>query len=120
MRNYSNMPRGQNLYFRIYTVVRQIPKGSVATYGQVAALIGSPRSARIVGWALRTLKPGTNVPWQRVINKSGMISIENMSTPKEEQVRKLRDEGITVELREGNYFVDLEKFGWRTTVPTRP
>lgn len=100
------------MYFRIYIAVRRIPKGKVASYGQIAALIGSPRSARIVGWALRTLKPTTTVPWHRVINKVGMISIENMTTPKETQVAILREEGVEVINREENLFVDLKKFGW--------
>ncbi len=93
------MPRGQNLYFRIYTQVRRIPKGKVATYGQIAALCGSPRSARIVGWALRTLKPNSKIPWQRVINQAGMISIESMSVPKSLQADVLRSEGVEVRLR---------------------
>ncbi len=106
------MAPGQNLYFRIYNAVRRIPKGKVATYGQIARLLGAPRSARIVGWALRTLEPGTKVPWQRVINKDGMISIENMHTPKSLQAELLRREGVTVEERNGNYFVDLNAYGW--------
>ncbi len=110
------MPRGQNVYFRIYGAVRRIPKGKVASYGQIATIIGSPRSARIVGWAMRTLKPSTNVPWQRVVNKAGMISIENMTIPKEAQAAKLREEGVEIEEREGNLFVDLKKFGWDATL----
>ena len=110
------MPRGQNLYFRIYNMVRRIPRGKVATYGQVAALAGSPRASQVVGWALRALKPDTKLPWQRVINKAGMISIENMHTPKELQVQLLQREGVVVEQREGNFFVDLKKFGWEATL----
>jgi methylated-DNA-protein-cysteine methyltransferase-like protein len=106
------MPRGQNLYFKIYNVVRRIPKGRVATYGQVAALAGAPRASQVVGWALRRHVTGTKLPWQRVINKSGMISIENMDAPKEMQVALLRAEGVEVVQREGNFWVDLKKFGW--------
>ncbi len=109
------MPRGQNLYFRIYTAVRRIPRGRVATYGQIAALVGSPRGAQVVGWALRVLKPTTNVPWHRVINAAGMISIENMSTPKQEQARKLLAEGIDVRERDGNLWVDMAVYGWKPT-----
>lgn len=110
------MPRGQNLYFRIYSVVRRIPKGKVATYGQVAALAGAPRAAQVVGWALRVLKPSTKLPWQRVINKAGMISIENMGAPKELQASLLTAEGVVIEQRDGNLFVDLKKFGWQPTL----
>lgn len=110
------MPRGQNLYFRIYSLVRKIPKGKVATYGQIAELLHAPRSARIVGWALRSLKPGSPVPWQRVINKAGMISIENMSTPKEQQAILLQQEGVEVTEADGNFWVDLKKYGWNGKV----
>ncbi len=110
------MPRGQNLYFKIYTQVRRIPKGKVATYGQIAALCGSPRAAQVVGWALRALKPNSKIPWQRVINQAGMISIENMDAPKELQVKLLQQEGVDVTRREGNFWVDLKKFGWQPTV----
>lgn len=107
------MPRGQNIYFRIYNVVRRIPRGRVATYGQVAALCGSPRGAQVVGWALRALKPGTKLPWQRVVNKDGMISIENMQAPKEQQAALLRSEGVEVVLRDGNFWIDLGTYGWK-------
>jgi methylated-DNA-protein-cysteine methyltransferase-like protein len=110
------MPRGQNLYFKIYNTVRRIPKGRVATYGQIAALIGSPQSARIVGWALRSLPAKSKVPWHRVINKAGMISIENLDVPKNEQVQQLQDEDVDVTQHDGNFFVDLKKFGWQSTL----
>jgi methylated-DNA-protein-cysteine methyltransferase-like protein len=106
------MPRGQNLYFRIYNTVRKIPPGKVATYGQIAQLLNAPRSARIVGWALRSIKPGSKVPWQRVINKAGMISIENMRAPKEQQAYLLKQEGVEVTQDGGNYWVDLKKYLW--------
>lgn len=106
------MPRGQNFYFRVYQAVRQIPKGKVATYGQIAALCGSPRASRQVGWALNVLKPGTNVPWQRVINREGWITIENMRATKDMQAELLRSEGVNVQLRDGNYWVDLKRFLW--------
>ncbi len=61
-------------YARIYAVVRRIPEGRVASYGQVAELAGLPRQARQVGYALAALRPGDRVPWQRVINARGEIS----------------------------------------------
>lgn len=107
------MPQGQNLYFRIYNAIRKVPAGQVATYGQIAAVIGAPQSARIVGWALRSLPDNTQVPWQRVINKEGMISIENMHTPKSLQAELLKREGVEVVLKDGNFWVDLEKYLWK-------
>lgn len=107
------MSRGRNFYFLVYNRVRQIPKGRVATYGQIAALCGSPRGARMVGWALNCLKPNSPIPWQRVVNREGMISIENMRATKDEQAWLLRREGVEVVAREGNLWVDLEQYQWR-------
>ena len=59
---------------RIYAVVRAIPRGTVATYGQVAERAGYPGHARQVGYALHALPPGTTVPWHRVINARGEVS----------------------------------------------
>ena len=59
---------------RVYAVVRRIPSGRVATYGQVAALAGLGRHARQVGYALSALEPGSRVPWHRVINARGEVS----------------------------------------------
>jgi methylated-DNA-protein-cysteine methyltransferase-like protein len=64
-----------NFYEQVYHVVRQVPAGKVVTYGQVAALLGQPRAARAVGYALRSLPPSADVPWHRVINQQGQISL---------------------------------------------
>lgn len=61
-------------YDRIYSVVRRIPRGRVATYGQVAVLAGLPRQPRLVGYAMHALPNGTSVPWHRVINARGCVS----------------------------------------------
>ena len=63
------------LYPTIFDAVRAIPRGRVATYGQVAAMAGIPGHARLVGYALHTLEEGTDVPWHRVINARGRISL---------------------------------------------
>src|SRR5438876_3739234 len=65
-------------YQRIYAVVRRIPRGRVATYGQIAKLAGLPGAARQVGYALHALRPGSRVPWQRVVNARGSISLAPM------------------------------------------
>src|SRR3954468_23888206 len=59
------------LYQAIYAVVRRIPTGHLATYGQVAELAGLPGGARVAGAALKTCKPGDKLPWQRVVGKAG-------------------------------------------------
>jgi len=64
-------------YHRIYRVVRHIPKGRVATYGIIARLAGRPGAARTVGWALSALPEDNDVPWWRVINAAGRISLSS-------------------------------------------
>ncbi len=96
-------------YSRIYEVVRRIPVGWVATYGQVAAVAGLPGHARQVGYALHALPDGSDVPWQRVINARGEISPR--ATPGWEGVQRqvLEGEGVTFDAR-GR--VDLVRCLW--------
>ena len=82
-------------YARIWQAVRQIPRGRVATYGQVAAILGVPRGARAVGWALRALDPvrARDVPWHRVVGAGGRISLRAGAGPILQR-RKLKAEGV--------------------------
>src|SRR5205823_9073725 len=64
-------------YHSIYKVVRHIPKGRIATYGLVARLAGRPGAARTVGWALSALPDDSDVPWWRVLNAAGRISLSS-------------------------------------------
>jgi methylated-DNA-protein-cysteine methyltransferase-like protein len=97
-----------NFSEKVFQITRNIPRGHVATYGQIAAVMGQPRAARTVGWALARSEP--DVPWHRVVNRHGMISIENIHVTKDTQARNLREEGIQVFEREGNYWVDLNVY----------
>jgi methylated-DNA-protein-cysteine methyltransferase related protein len=93
-------------YARIWYVVERIPAGSVATYGDVARAAGLPGRARAVGYALHALPPGMDVPWHRVINSRGEISLSGDAA--QEQRRRLRTEGVVVHgLR-----LNLEAFRW--------
>lgn len=100
-----------DFYKEVYKLVKRIPCGKVASYGQVAAILGKPKAARLVGWALA--KCPEDVPWQRVINREGMISIENMNAPKELQTKLLQKDGVKVVRRENNWWVDLNIYGWK-------
>jgi len=86
-------------YQRIYRVVRRIPRGRVATYGQVASLAGLAGYARQVGYALHALPERTVVPWHRVVNAAGRISTR--ATPGGELVQRLllEREGIRLDAR---------------------
>lgn len=79
---------------KVYIVVRMIPKGKVASYGQIAAYLGHPRAARTVGWALHGIPEGSDVPWQRVINGKGRITISGVEYSAALQRELLEEEGI--------------------------
>lgn len=63
---------------RIYAVVRRIPRGRVATYGDVAAAAGYPRAPRVAGWALHALPAGSAVPWHRVVGAGGRLALARL------------------------------------------
>jgi methylated-DNA-protein-cysteine methyltransferase related protein len=94
---------------QVYAVVQRIPPGKVATYGQIARLLGRPRGAREVGWALRDLPDGMDVPWQRVINAQGRVSFPPGSQGAAEQQAILEAEGIVFR-PDGS--IDLKAYGW--------
>ena len=97
-------------YDRIYAVVRRIPRGKVATYGQVATLAKLPGRARLVGYALAALPTGTTVPWHRVINAQGMLSLERvMAGGGIVQRQRLEREGVHFVGRK----VPLKTYRWR-------
>lgn len=81
------------IYLRIYLVVRQIPPGRVATYGQIAAIVGVS-TPRMVGYALAALPAASDVPWQRVINAQGKISLRANSAENNLQRQLLEEEGV--------------------------
>jgi len=104
------------LYERIYAMVRRIPPGKVTTYGRIAELVGGC-TARMVGYAMAALKRGTapDVPWQRVINAKGKISVHGDGIGNAMQKILLEQEKVEFD-DEGR--VDFEKFGW--TGPNEP
>jgi methylated-DNA-protein-cysteine methyltransferase related protein len=102
---------GAGSYARIYAVVRRIPRGRVATYGQVAELAGLPGHARQVGYTLHALPASTVLPWHRVVNAAGGVSLRASVGADLVQRRLLEDEGIEFDLR-GR--VRLAKVRWKT------
>ena len=92
----------------VYRIVSKCPRGKVVSYGAVAALAGKPRAARAVGAAMRDLPPGSAVPWWRVINAAGSISVRPNTGPSIQR-KLLEREGVKFS-RAGR--VDWEKFGW--------
>ena len=92
----------------IWQVVHMIPSGKVATYGQVAALAGLPKAARFAGTSLKDLPKATRIPWHRVINAQGRISLPPSSASYQEQHQRLTQEGVLI--RNGK--VVLKDYQW--------
>jgi len=109
-------PGSARLYARIYAVVRRLPRGRVATYGQIAALAGLAGHARQVGYALHALPDSASVPWHRVINARGEVSRRSEPGWEALQRRLLEAEGVVFDAR-GR--VALGRFGWRPRFSAR-
>lgn len=112
-RSFLRVSRGtqrvSSSYTRIYSVVRRIPRGRVATYGQIADLAGLPGHARQVGYALHALTASTAVPWQRVVNAAGAISLRPLNGGISQRML-LEREGVT--FGSGGR-IELTKYRWR-------
>jgi methylated-DNA-protein-cysteine methyltransferase-like protein len=93
---------------RIKIIIKNIPKGKVATYGQIAAMAGNPRAARQVGWILHSSSQKEKMPWHRVINSEGKISLPKYSGY-QLQRRMLENEGIEFNKNE---LINLTKYRW--------
>lgn len=100
-----------NRYERIYSVVVRIPRGRVATYGQVARLAGLGVHARLVGYALNALDEESRIPWHRVVNARGRISPRADGSPMS-TVQRLRLERERVRFDAAER-ISLERFRWR-------
>lgn len=103
---------------RIWDTIRDIPAGSVASYGQIAEIAGIPRGARQVGYALRHLPDEHDVPWYRVLQVSGKIAFEKGSRGYKEQSKRLMMEEVTViagrvDMRKYRWQPDLDELLWK-------
>jgi methylated-DNA-protein-cysteine methyltransferase-like protein len=99
----------KDVYKRIYAAVAKIPRGKVATYGQIARVAGIPRHARQVGYALAATPDGTGLPWQRVVNAKGEISARARPGEEGKQRRLLEREGVSFS-KDGR--IDLRRHQW--------
>jgi methylated-DNA-protein-cysteine methyltransferase-like protein len=93
---------------RVIDAIRAIPPGSVATYGQIAVVAGSPNGARQVSWVLNSCSRSENLPWHRVVNSRGTISLTGEG--KREQRMLLEAEGVVFD---ADSRIDLHRFLWR-------
>lgn len=106
---YKVMPE-QNTFEKIYDVVKKIPKGNVATYGQVAALAGNRRWARVVGYALHVNPDTKTIPCHRVVTKEGKVSLAFAFGGANRQIELLEAEGVR--FQDGH--VIMEEYQWET------
>ncbi len=102
----------KNSYEKIYEVVKQIPKGTVATYGQVAALAGNKRWARVVGYALHVNPDPEGIPCYRVVNREGRLSDAFAFGGVNQQKELLEEDGIEVV----DNHVNLEIYQWKKVI----
>ena len=108
------MAEGPNFYEAVYKLVRTIPKGRVMTYGQVATILGAPRAARAVGYAMRASGSRGDVPWQRVINAKGQISGRSDVDRPLIQLMMLKAEGVKFDETDA---CDLDHYRWEPPDP---
>lgn len=104
-----------NTFARIYFIVKQIPRGKVASYGQIATLAGNPRLSRVVGYALHVNPDPENIPCFRVVNREGRPSKAFAFGGENQQVNLLEAEGVR--FIDGK--VDLSEFLWKPSVSER-
>ena len=100
-----------SFFDKVYWLVQQIPSGKVASYGQIAEILGAPGAARTVGWAMAGLteEQAAVVPWHRVINKAGRCSIRSFAHAAAEQQALLEAEGVEFN---AHGYTDWKRFGW--------
>jgi len=104
--------RDKSLFPRIYQVVRQVPPGRVASYGQIAEIVGPGCGARMVGYAMAATPEGSDIPWQRIVNREGKISLPGRGG--QIQRMRLEAEGVVFDARNR---IDMTRFGWQGPDP---
>ena len=100
--------KAKNFFKTVRAEVRRIPPGKVAAYGQIARQIGRPGAARTVGWAMRALPRGSDVPWHRVVSAQGSLSLAERSGSLQRAL--LEAEGVNFD---ASGRIDMKVFGWK-------
>jgi methylated-DNA-protein-cysteine methyltransferase-like protein len=102
-----------NFFEKVYFIARQIPYGKVTSYGAIAKILGTPRSARMVGWAMNAAHNLEDVPAHRVVNRKGLLTGKHHFDGTNLMQQLLENEGIEVV---DNHIVDFEKHFWEPEV----
>lgn len=103
----------EGFFSKVYEIVGQIPRGRVMTYGQIAAMLGRPRGAKVVGWAMRAAPDDRHLPCHRVVTKSGTMAPGYAFGGADIQRVLLEKEGVTFK---ENDCIDIEKHLWKPQV----
>jgi methylated-DNA-protein-cysteine methyltransferase-like protein len=103
------MPNNDSFFQKVYHIVRQIPLGKVTSYGAIAKVLGSPQSARMVGWAMNASHNLEDVPAHRVVNRNGLLTGKMHFSGSNLMQQLLENEGIVVI---DNQIQDLENVFW--------
>ncbi len=106
------MVKEDNFFERVYQIVKQIPYGKITTYGAIAKVLGSPQSARMVGWALNASHGNTDIPAHRVVNRSGLLTGKHHFQGKNLMQQLLENEGVIIV---DNKIVDMQRYFWEPT-----
>ena len=104
-----------NYFDKVYELVSLIPKGKVATYGMISSILGNPRNARVVGWAMRAAPEHMHIPCHRVVNKTGTLSPSYVFGHSDVQRALLELEGITFKA-DGK--INMKEHLWKGIVTT--
>ena len=102
-----------NFFERVYAVVKDVPRGKVTTYGQIAKILGAPKWSQVVGYALHVNPDPKNILCHRVVNRFGALSGSFAFGGADEQKKRLLAEGVTFD-KDGN--VDMKKHLWRPSL----
>lgn len=106
-------PDNDNFFERVYAIARQIPEGRVTSYGAIAKVLGTARSARMVGWAMNASHNMEDVPAHRVVNRNGVLTGKHHFDGTSLMQQLLESEGVEVI---NNQIVDFEKYFWQPDV----
>lgn len=107
------MLKEDNFFERVYQIVKQIPYGKITTYGAIAKVLGSPQSARMVGWALNASHGNSDIPAHRVVNRSGLLTGKHHFQGKNLMQQLLENEGVVIV---DNKIVDMQRYFWDPSI----
>ena len=111
------MPKSENFFEKVYEVAKKIPFGRVTSYGAIAKFLGTPRSARMVGWALNASHLDDSIPAHRVVNKKGLLTGKHHFSGTNLMQQLLENENVTVK---NNQIMNLETVFWDPNIELKP